>query len=233
MRSINITDAEKRDAIVGLEARVPASQLRYVCSNGRSAQPVRFIKNNQHNSFRNLLKQTDGDPEKVSQLLIDGDPEIDFSAVGKMVSGAKKIYLTPEGEIAYNVQWVDVIHDPDGVEKSRKEHVTTRANISERFPLVWTGRFIPRTQAVRMFVCAHIYQLRHINGLTYDFLYKMAKTLEAKDSFLLLGAGAGGKEPIVLSRGGLSYRGFLSGRTQDERYCLTLHLSNLELKETP
>ena len=73
----------------------------------------------------------------------------------------------------------------------------------------------------------------HVNGLTYDFLFSMAKELEQSESLLLLGAGAKGAQPLVLTRGGQQYRGFLEGRTQGKKYCLILHLSNMELKAAP
>jgi hypothetical protein len=47
---------------------------------------------------------------------------------------------------------------------------------------------------------------------------------------MLLGAGPKGAQPLVLTRGGQQYRGFLEGRTQGSKYCLILHLSNMELK---
>jgi len=72
--------------------------------------------------------------------------------------------------------------------------------------------------------------LAHINGLTYDFLYSMAKELEAKESLLLLGRRAKSNQPLVLRRGGTAYRGFLEGRDEGRPYRLVLHLSNLELK---
>ena len=76
-------------------------------------------------------------------------------------------------------------------------------------------------------------QIVHVNGLTYDFLYGIAKELEESQSLMLLGAGAKGNEPLVLTRGGQQYRGFLEGRTQGDKYCLLLHLSNMELKAAP
>jgi hypothetical protein len=72
--------------------------------------------------------------------------------------------------------------------------------------------------------------LLHVNGLTYDFLYGMAKELEARDSLMLLGAGPKSNQPLILRRGGSPYRGFLEGRTDGDKYCLLLHFSNLELK---
>jgi hypothetical protein len=74
-------------------------------------------------------------------------------------------------------------------------------------------------------------QLRHIDGVTYDFLFAIAKELDEKDSVMLLGAGDGGKGPLVLQSNGSPYRGFLDGRIQGENFLLLLHLSAMELKK--
>ena len=94
----------------------------------------------------------------------------------------------------------------------------------------WSGVFINKDEACRKFVFVGKQQLVHVNGLTYDFLYAMAKELESKGSLMLLGAGPKSNQPLVFRRGGSPYRGFLEGRTQGEKYCLLLHYSNLELK---
>jgi hypothetical protein len=70
----------------------------------------------------------------------------------------------------------------------------------------------------------------HINGLTFDFLFEMAKDLDKRDSLLLLRGGEKGNEPIVLNRGGKQYNAFLEGRVKGNAYCLIMHLSNIELK---
>ncbi|RLC12223.1 MAG: hypothetical protein DRI57_17965, partial [Deltaproteobacteria bacterium] len=70
-----------------------------------------------------------------------------------------------------------------------------------------------------------------VNGLTYDFLYDMAKQLHEKKSLMLVGSGKKGIQPLIFHDGGLPYRGFLEGRIRDDAYCLILHLTNLELKE--
>ena len=89
---------------------------------------------------------------------------------------------------------------------------------------------IKKEEACRKFVFSNKVQLMHINGLTYDFLFNMAKELAEKESLMLLGAGAKSNQPLILRRGGTPYRGFLEGRVDGEKYCLILHLSNLELK---
>ena len=94
----------------------------------------------------------------------------------------------------------------------------------------WTGKLMKKTEVYNKFVFASKRQIMHVNGLTYDFLYGMAKELEDSQSLMLLGAGPKGNQPLVLTRGGQQYRGFLEGRTDGDKYCLILHLSNMELK---
>ena len=75
--------------------------------------------------------------------------------------------------------------------------------------------------------------MQHINGLTYDFLYDMAKKLADANAMMLVGAGAKGVEPLVMSNGGTPYRAFLEGRVDGDKYALILRLTNLELKGIP
>ena len=88
----------------------------------------------------------------------------------------------------------------------------------------------PRDAIIRRFVFTKSYQLRHINGATFDFLYAMAEELDREDSMVMLGGGKKGNEPILLTRGGQPYRGFLEGRIKEDRYMLILHLTDIELK---
>jgi hypothetical protein len=107
--------------------------------------------------------------------------------------------------------------------------VETPANIDIERPLVWTGKTFKRLEAVRRFVFSRNYQICHVDGLTFDFLFAMARELDTIDSLVLIGAGVRGIEPIILERNGLPYRGFLEGRIKGDRYILLLHLSHLEL----
>jgi len=89
---------------------------------------------------------------------------------------------------------------------------------------------MPKAKAARMFIFTHTYQVQHINGLTFDFLFDMAKQLQESKAMMLLGAGPKGNGPVIMSQGGTPYRAFLEGRVEGEKYCLLLHLSNLEMK---
>jgi hypothetical protein len=120
--------------------------------------------------------------------------------------------------------------NPDGSERDRRPREVPPPNVAAEVPLKWSGVMIKKEDAVRKFVFSSKMQMHHINGLTYDFLYAMAKELEEKKSLMLLGAGPKSNQPLILRRGSTPYRGFLEGRTDGDKYILILHLSNLELK---
>ena len=82
-----------------------------------------------------------------------------------------------------------------------------------------------------MFVFSRKFQIKHVNGLTYDFLFAMAKELHESKSLMFIGGGAKGNEPLVTTAGGRPYKAFLEGRIEDDSYCLILHLTDMELKE--
>ncbi|MEM9864601.1 MAG: hypothetical protein AAF938_23575 [Myxococcota bacterium] len=94
----------------------------------------------------------------------------------------------------------------------------------------WTGRRVKAAVAVRRFVFGRTLALTHRDGLTYDYLYAMAKELAESKELVMMGAGDSGKDPLVLVSNGTPYRAFLEGRIDGERYQLLLHLSNMELK---
>ena len=92
---------------------------------------------------------------------------------------------------------------------------------------------MPKAKIYNKLVFHKKYQLKHINGLTYDFLFDMAKQLADKDALMMMGGGTSGKEPLVMNDGGKPYRAFLEGRIKGDKYCLILHLTDQELKPLP
>jgi hypothetical protein len=87
-----------------------------------------------------------------------------------------------------------------------------------------------RGEVARKFVFARSLQVQHLDGLTYDYLYAMAKDLHDADEVVYVGSGAKGRDPLVFQANGTPWRAFLEGRTDGPRYQLLMHLSNLELK---
>ena len=125
---------------------------------------------------------------------------------------------------------VQVIKDTQGGEKERRDLARVMSNVTGESIVQWTGRKFPKSEAIRKFVFARKMQLKHISGLTYDFLYEMAKSLHEAKAFMLIGGGPKGNGPLIITQGGEPYRGFLEGRIEGEKYILILHLTNMELK---
>ncbi|MCX4244263.1 hypothetical protein [Paraliomyxa miuraensis] len=169
--------------------------------------------------------------DDYAQALIDGDPEVDVEKVGREVNASARVFLTADGHVMHAVPTVvEVISDPDGNERERREPKDVHANILGDLPVVWTGKTMAKRDAVRRFVFTRTLALRHTNGLSFDFLHGMAKELAESGEVVLVGAGKGGKQPLILQDNGTPYRGFLEGRVDGERFALLLHLSNMELK---
>ena len=104
-------------------------------------------------------------------------------------------------------------------------------NLNAEFPIRWSGKYIKKEEAIKKFVFTNKKQLVHVNGLTYDFLYDMAKELDKKKSLLLIRGGEKGNEPLVMNRGGRPYNAFLEGCVKKDSYLLIMHMSNMELKK--
>jgi hypothetical protein len=217
MRAINITNEKKRDSIVGFEPKGKKTEIRMVLPDGRERNTVQFVKT------------LNAKPLSADEI-IQGDPEIDIEETGRLIGKKHKMYLTSKNEIAYHINMVQAHYDVQGSETERHALSKSASNIAVDNPIQWTGKEFPIQEAVRKFVFTRNYQLRHTSGLTYDFLYDMAKQLSVHHTMMLVGGGKKGNEPIVLSLGGTPYRGFLEGRIDGDTYCLILHLSNMELR---
>jgi hypothetical protein len=231
MRAINISNEKKRNAEVGFDALPRRRGIIMTLPEGGEKRNVKFIKSS---ADLDRMLAVYGDLKKLGEAIIAGDPEVDMEMVGRLVGGTHKLYLTGDNEIAYQVNLMQVTHNPDGGEKERKDLAATENNISKPdAPVLWSGRYFPKKDAIKKFVFTRKYQLRHTSGLTFDFLHDMAKNLQEKDALMYVRAGAKGNEALRLNAGGDFYQGFLEGRVEGERYCLILHLSSMELKPLP
>ena len=227
MRGINIANEKKRDSLVGFETFNKKPFIKTVLSDGSEKTSVKFLKTT--SGAAGLVKKY-GDLEAAGKGLLANDDETDIENVGRILSKTRKLYVNKDNDIVYRLNMIQVVCNPDGSEKERRDIKTVPANISGGLPLVWTGKKFSKEEAVRKFVFTQSYQLRHTNGLTFDFLYEMAKQLAGENALMLIGAGTKGADPIVVTSGGLPYRGFLEGRVKGDSYMLLLHLSNMEVK---
>lgn len=229
MPSINIANSKGRDAVVGAQAVVKPVKVRWLDGQGRQAQSARIVKGDLSHDLH-ALEAACGGREKIAEALVAGDPEIDLEMYGSLMRETSRVYVNPEGKIVHRVKQFEVVKNPDGTERERRPRKVAQPNTAEETPLKWSGKLMKKSEVYNKFVFSAKRQVMHVNGLTYDFLLQMAKELEEKQSLMLVGAGPKGNQPLVLTKGGQQYRGFLEGRTQGDKYCLILHLSNMELK---
>jgi hypothetical protein len=227
---INIANSAGRDAVVSTASVRSPLKVRWVDAHGRQASHARVVKSTIEHDIEALKANHDGDLAAVGRALIEADPEIDRETTGRFLSETSRVYVDADRQLAHKVKFFEIVRNPDGSVRERRPRKVLPPNLTGEVPLRWSGVFIKKEDAARKFVFSGKMQLLHINGLTYDFLYAMAKELEEKNSLMLLGAGPKGREPLILRRGGTPYRGFLEGRTQGDKYCLLLHFSNQELK---
>jgi len=229
MRGIHIANEKRRDAEVAFESQYEPRKVRTVLKNGEEKTNIRILKSTIDMDEQALAQQF-GEWTDVAEALISGDPELDMETTGKILNRTHRLWVDKDENIAYRVNLFRTIFNPDGTEKERKDVNKLPGNINKEFPLRWSGRYFPRQEIIRQFVFTRSYQIHHINGATFDFLFNMAKDLAERDAMVMLGAGEKGTEPILLSRGGQPYRGFLEGRITGDRYVLIMHLTDIELK---
>ena len=228
MRKINLSNDSKRDAEVAYGTSFHRPSPVYKTADGKRGQSERRVKATMSTTDAALLAQYDAG---LADALIAGDPEVDMERFGLKVEGVKKVYITPGQKVAYGVTLNEHVYLPDGTEKEVRPEQNTTANIStDGIPIRWTGKLVPREKAMRMFMFKKSYQIQHVNGLTYDFLFDMAKKLAEADSMMLVGGGQKGTDPLVMANGGTPYRAFLEGRVDGDKYALILRLTNMELK---
>ncbi len=227
VRQLHVANAAGRDATVAFTGLQPEAPPRLGLP-GHDVAFARFLAAAE-DGLHDALVAAHG--EDYAQALIDGDPEVDLEAVGQRLGRTDRVYLSGAGEVLYAPPTVvEIVTGPDGEERERRAPVDTEANIQAVAPVRWVGRTLPRREVVRRFVFSRTVQIRHVDGLTYDYLFEMARTLAEADAMVRLAAGERGREPLRFSTNGSPYQGFLEGRVDGDRYLLLLHLSQMELK---
>ena len=228
-RKINLSDSKGRNAEVVFKSFGKTPLVKTVTPEGKPTQTIRVLKAVVENSYENLVK-TYGSDESVSEALIKADPEFNPNLTGLFVSETSKVYINSELKPVFKIQKKEAVHLPDGTLKEERTPKETFANILAEFPIKPVGKYLPKKDVYNKFVFSKKYQITHVNGLTFDFLFEMAKDLHDNNALMMLAGGEKGNEPLVFQDGGKTYRAFLEGRIKEKSYILLMHLSNLELK---
>jgi hypothetical protein len=220
---------EGRSARVGLSAP-PAEKAKAPLEQATSAGKLKRVQA--------LNGQTSLRAETITaSKLIEGDPELDLQLAGRLMRDATAVYLDPSAEqptIATDFKEIEVVYTVDGQEKERRATTFRTANLDTTAPLKMVRR-LPIKECLGKFVFRGIQQLVHTDGLTFDFLHGLAKSLQDSQQMALLGAGPKGAGPLVLRDGGSPFRAFLYGEAEGSgekaQYRLLLLLSDQELKK--
>ncbi len=228
-RFLHVTDHLRRDATVATAGPSAPPKRTFVGPEGQPARSTRLIKATEGHDYV-ALWNAHPDAESLAASLIAGDPEVDLEQVGRPVGPVNQVWVSPDGKVLYAARTLRVVYAPDGTEKTREDFIDVEATVSEEVALPWSGRLFPVERVVRNFALVQKVQLRHINGLTFDFLLGLARHLQEKQAMLVLRAGEKGEKALIFQRNGSSYFGFLEGRATEDAFLLVLHLSNLELK---
>jgi hypothetical protein len=226
---ITLANSKGRDAQVMAESVKIPIRIRWLDGEDRQASSARILKGTIDRDY-DALVQSAGAPDRIAEMLVAGDPEIDLETAGSLLRETSRVYVNSERKAVYSVTQIEIVRNPDGTEKLRRPKRVQTPNVTPEQPLLWSGKLLPKREVFNKFVMVAKLQILHVNGLTYDFLLDIARDLEKKDSLLVVGAGPKSNQPLILRRGALPYRGFLEGRTRGDEYCLLLHLSNIELK---
>lgn len=229
MRKIKLANSQKRDAEIIFGGLIRKPLIHFTLPDGSTSKNIKILKSDIHHQYDALILKY-GIDEELAQNIINNDPEINLFNTGMIITGGQKVLVNNYLKPIYKVKATEEVYLPDGTLKEEKPFATKNQNILSDFPISWTGKQIPISEAYNRYIFAKKYQLTHTNGLTFDFLYEMAKELHEKQVMMLLAGGSKGNEPLIFQENGKPYRAFLEGRIKEDTYLLLMHISNLELK---
>ena len=227
MRKIHISDSNSKNTFVHFTPiKAPANPIR--AFGKQKVFSKRLIISGENNDYENLFSKYQ---ERLPEILLNEDPELDLELIGRPIEKTNTVFINKENEIMKIApNWVELIFDKDGNEKEKRIPEDRLANITDEIPIRFTKMKLKRKDAVKKFVFSRTLQLWHSDGLTFEFLFNIAKELDENDEMMLVGSGDKGRDPLIFQNNGLPWRAFLEGRIQDDSYALLMRLSNLELK---
>ncbi|MBT6438650.1 MAG: hypothetical protein HOK72_03020, partial [Flavobacteriales bacterium] len=206
IRYIKLANDKKRDAEITFRSLNPKPAITMVMETGDKVINKRVVKGTSQSSTQTLLAKYDEKPKegvdfqmqlaaRLSEDLVNSDPEIDIELSGKFIDDVSRVYINEDEKPVFRVKKIEKIFSPKAELKEEREPKYNDSNITGESIVNWTGKLMPKSKVYNKLVFNKKYQLKHVNGLTYDFLFDMAKQLADKDALMMMGGGASGKEP--------------------------------------
>ena len=140
--------------------------------DGKKPINKKVIKSSKEFTLESLIGSSEPSQEEYddfSEKLIKEDKEIDFELFGKFIDKTDRIYTDKNLNPVYNVELTEKVFDTNGNLKEERVPNYLYSNISGENILKWTGKYIPKHKLYNKVVFSSKYQIKHINGLTFDF----------------------------------------------------------------
>ena len=205
LKEIHIANEKKRDANVRFVSLIKESDPKFAYK-GKSIKNSRLLISSDETSEDNLIKKY---KNKLAQKILEEDVDLDIEYAGKYIGDIDRILFNSKNEILYTPPKIkEVVFNKEWKEIKKQNPKEIVPNVRDDTPpLKWTGKFFKREDILKKFVVTKSIQLRHVDGLTFEFLYDMAKTLDDKKSLMFVGGGKSGKDPLIFQTNGNPYRG--------------------------
>ena len=170
---------------------------------------------------------------KLFKNIRDSDPDVDIELTGRFIKKTRRITVNEDFVPVYNYMMYDILSLPDGTKKERL-HKHTKGNIMDKIPVRISQELYDPIEIMLSYIFRRNLYITHNNGLTFKFLYDLAKKLSDLHKFARVDTydpKTKKRAPLTLYDGGRKFpRAFLEGRVKGKSYCLILHLSDQELK---
>jgi len=171
--------------------------------------------------------------KKFFENIRDSDVDVNIEFTGRFIKKTRRITVGNDYTPVYNYMMYDVLELPDGSLKERV-HQQTQGNIMQEIPVRISQELYDPKELMMSYIFRQNLCIRHTNGLSFKFLYDLAKKLADLNKFARVDTfnlKTKKREPLILYDGGRKFpRAFLEGRIKGKGYCLILHLSDQELK---
>lgn len=221
IRRLRLADHRGREAVVALLSVHPTIQIHYQGPEGQPLQHRRRIK-----LSADHVNPPGADPDDISRVLIDGDPDVNMEQTGRATGPCDRIWVDRDGCPCYAPVYVGVQYHADGTEREWRPMPMHPANLVTARPRVWSGVLRPRRDIIRSEIFTRAYQVAHTTALEFDFLYALTRHLQDGEVMVQVGSGQRGTGPLRCERNGPAYRGWLDGRVGDDTYQLVLYLAS-------
>ncbi|MEJ2294970.1 MAG: hypothetical protein P8Y23_09375 [Candidatus Lokiarchaeota archaeon] len=216
------------DSILELATLHPSEKEYLVTPQGEPVKSQRFIVFTKPNRDE-ILSESKG---LLSQLS-SSDSDVDIELAGKYIFTTMRIIVNEDYDPVYNYKIYDVVEKPNG-KRIERSHEKTISNINKSIPLIISDHLYDPKELALKYVFRLHYYITHSDGVTFKFLYDIAKRLAEEEKFAeieAINSQSKKREPLVLvDRGRKFPRAFIEGLVSGKSYYLILHLSDQELR---